>query len=198
MHIRFVAVIFIGFLMYSCVSNKKILYLQGDTDLKKLDLPKDTVLRDYNITNYHYTLQHEDAISIKITSLTPKEYDFFSLGLPDDNMYSGGINQGALRGYLIDAEGNIEFPVVGKVKLAGLTIYEAEKKIQKIVAEYLDEPVVRVRLLNFRFTVLGEVKRGEGVLSTYNNRVSLMEAIGMAGGLDELANRSKNKNCTAA
>ena len=196
MHIRFVAVIFIGFLMYSCVSNKKILYLQGDTDLQK-NIPVDSVLRDYNIQLYDYKLQHEDVLSIQISSLTPKEYDFFSLGLPQNSVNFSSQNAGALHGYLIDADGNIEFPVVGKVKLAGLTVYEAEKKIKNIAEDYLEEPVVRVRLLNFRFTVVGEVGGGRGgggqVVNTYNNRISIMEAIGLAGGLTDLADRKNVK-----
>jgi polysaccharide export outer membrane protein len=97
-----------------------------------------------------------------------------------------------LHGYLIDADGNIEFPVVGKVKLGGLTIYEAEQKIQELAGKYLEEPVVRVRLVNYRFTVLGEVSNERSV-NTFNNRISILEAIGLAGGLDELADRSNVK-----
>ena len=95
-------------------------------------------------------------------------------------------------GYLIDAEGNIEFAVVGKVKLAGLSIYEAEKKIQEIAEQYIEEPVARVRLLNYRFTVLGEVET-EKTINSYNNRISILEAIGLAGGIGELADRSNVK-----
>ncbi|HBH23887.1 MAG TPA: polysaccharide export protein [Cytophagales bacterium] len=176
----------------SCVSNKKINYVQSEYDLYG-PAPKDSVLSSYEVPVDPYRLQHEDAISIQISSLTPEEYDFFSLGLPDDNMMMGGMqNMGSLRGYLIDEEGNIEFPVVGKVYLKGLTIYEAEKKIQDIATEYLEEPVVRVRVMNYRYTMLGEVRR-EGTYNVFNNRISILEAIGNSGGMGELADRSNVK-----
>ncbi len=138
------------------------------------------------MVQYQYKLQHEDAVNVQIKSLTPKEYDFFSLALPTNNINVGGNQGGSLFGYLIDESGNIEFPVVGKVKLGGLTLFEAERKIQKLAEEYLEEPVVRIRLVNYRFTVLGEVTN-EKTVNTYNNRISILEAIGLAGGLRELA-----------
>ncbi len=193
MNIRYLPFVFILIAFaFSCVPNKKVLYLQNEkTDLYG-PAPHDSVLRSYAAVQYDYKLQQEDALSVQISSLTPKEYDFFSLGLPRSNQTGSIQNQGALRGYLIDPEGNIEFPVVGKVRMAGRTIYEAERYIQDIAREYLEEPMVRVRLLNFRFTVLGQVKR-EGSINTYNNRVSVMEGIGLAGGMDELADRHNIK-----
>jgi polysaccharide export outer membrane protein len=177
---RFLPVILLTLFIFSCVSNKKILYLQEETDLYG-PAPKDSVLRSYIIEPYEYELQHEDVLSIQISSLTPKEYDFFSQGLPQGqgNMNMGRGGGGAIFGYLIDRNGEIEFPVVGKVKFAGLTIYEAESMVQELASEYLEEPVVKVRLLNFRFTVISDV-RGESI-NTYNNRLSMMEGIGLAG-----------------
>lgn len=186
---RFLPAIFLSLFIFSCVSNKKILYLQEETDLYG-PAPKDSVLRSYEIGSYNYLLQHEDVLSIQISTLTPPEYDFFSQGLPQgQQMNVGGMRGGggAMFGYLIDKNGEIEFPVVGKVKFAGLTIYEAESMVQEMASEYLEEPVVKVRLLNFRFTVIGETRsRGEAI-NTFNNRLSMMEAIGLAGGLGELA-----------
>jgi polysaccharide export outer membrane protein len=183
---KFLPFILLTLFIFSCVSNKKILYLQEETDLYG-PAPKDSVLRTYEIEPFEYYLQHEDVLSIQISSLTPKEYDFFSQGLPQGqgNTSSMRGGSGAIHGYLIDKNGEIEFPVVGKVKFAGLTIYEAENMVQEMASEYLEEPVVKVRLLNFRFTVIAEV-RGE-TINTYNNRLSMMEAIGLAGGLGELA-----------
>ncbi len=173
--------------IFSCVPNKKVLYLQESTDLYG-PAPKDSVLRVYDVSDYEYHLQHEDALSIQISTLTPKEYDFFSQGLPNSSgTTSTRQGAGAIYGYLIDKNGEIEFPVVGKVKFAGLTIYEAEDMVQNMAKEYLEEPVVKVRLLNFRYTVVGETgSRGE-TINTYNNRLSMMEAIGLAGGFGELA-----------
>lgn len=184
---RFLPFVLLTLLIFSCVSNKKILYLQEETDLYG-PAPKDSVLRSYEIKPYEYRLQHEDVLSIQISSLTPKEYDFFSQGLPQGqgNMNVGRQGGGgAIFGYLIDKNGEIEFPVVGKVKFAGLTIYEAENMVQEMASDYLEEPVVKVRLLNFRFTVIRDVTAES--INTFNNRLSMMEAIGLAGGMGELA-----------
>ena len=86
----------------------------------------------------------------------------------------------------------MEFPVVGMVKVAGLTIFEAQNHISEIADQYLESPIVEVRLLNFRFTLLGEVKR-EGVYNNFNNRINLLEAIGLSGGLKDLADKSNVK-----
>ena len=186
--IRQLAILLLVSFIFSCVSNKKILYLQSeDTDLYGPAVP-DSILRVHDILPFEYKLQHEDVLSIQISSLTPKEYDFFSQGLPQNQMsISGAVQGGALYGYLIDKNGEIEFPVVGKVKFAGLNIYEAEEKVREIVAEYLEEPVVKVRLLNFRYTVVGEIPSRGRTINTYNNRLSVLEAIGLAGGMGELA-----------
>ena len=189
----FFPIIVLALLIFSCVSNKKILYLQDESTDLYGPAPMDSVLRSYEIGPYEYYLQHEDVLSIQISSLTPKEYDFFSQGLPENRISVGGARGGggALYGYLIDKDGEIEFPVVGKIRFAGLTIYDAEDLMQEIANEYLEEPMVKVRLLNFRFTVISDIN-GE-TINTYNNRLSMMEAVGLAGGMDELADLSNVK-----
>jgi len=179
-----------GLILSSCVPNRNYVYLQKD-DVNKKDLPKDSTLRSYVIQNFEYRIQPEDNISVKFESLTAEEYDIFNRSSSQQNQ---NLNQGnaVLMGELVDPQGEITYPVIGKVKVAGLTIYEIQTKLQQLADQYLKSPVVKVRLINFRFTVLGEARR-EGTVVLANNRVNYIEAIGLAGGLTDLADKRNIK-----
>jgi polysaccharide export outer membrane protein len=87
-----------------------------------------------------------------------------------------------ITGFLVDKDGNVALPLVGKVKIGGLTTAEARDMITKKVSVYYKEPVVNVRFANFSVTVLGEVTR-PGTYTITNEKVSLLDAIGIAGDL---------------
>lgn len=174
----------------SCISNRKVQYLQ-QSDVNKTKLFKDSILRLYEIDSFSYRIQPHDALFIRFESSTEESFDF----LAADQSGGGNVNNPnavGLNADLVDEQGEISIPVIGKLKVAGLTIFEIQDKLQGIASQYLDGTKVRVRLVNFRFTVLGEVNQ-EGNITTMNNRVTLPEAIGLAGGLGELANRSQVK-----
>jgi len=177
----------------SCVTNKMIQYLQKE-DVNPPSVALDTVVRVYNTIDFDYKIQPNDVLLIRVQSLTSKEFDFFSQSFGQQNI-SGGGNQGinlGISGELVDESGEIEFPVVGKVKVSGLTVFQIRDQIKEIAEQYVENPVVKVRLLNFRFTVLGEVN-GEKTITTFNNRITLLEAISLAGGVNEFADKSKIK-----
>jgi polysaccharide export outer membrane protein len=173
------------------VPNRKFVYLQKN-DINSRELPTDTVIRAYSYGPTEYKVQPEDILSIRFESLTPKEYDFFVKDVPIGGQ---GFNQQAnplLIGELVDTEGNVPFPVIGKVKVAGLTVYQIQDTLQAIADQYMENPIVKVRLINFRVTFLGEVLK-EGTITLTNNRVNVMEAIGLAGGLTDLADKRNVK-----
>lgn len=172
------------------MSNKKVVLLQKK-DVNVSDLPKDTIVRTYALDTFNYKIQPNDIIYVRFQSLTPQEFDFFSPQMQQGNV---NIQQGGALffGELVDENGEIPIPVIGKTKVAGLTIFEIQAKLQNIANDYLEAPVVKVRLLNFRVTVLGEVAE-QGTITLTNNRVSILEAIAMSGGLGELADRSNVK-----
>ena len=179
-------------LFSSCILNKQVQLLQKD-DVNEKHLPKDTVVRSYELMSFDYKIQSQDILSIRFESLTPKEFDFFSSEAAQQNINFAQGGAGALLiGELVDPEGNVPFPVVGKVKVTGLNIFEIQDKLQALADQYLESPLVKVRLLNFRVTIMGEVN-SEGPVTLSNNRVSIIEAIGLAGGLGELADRSNIK-----
>lgn len=172
-------------LLSSCVPNRKLVLMQSN-DVNRNDLPKDSVMRIYEQEEIGYKIQPNDALYIRFESLTPEEFDFFKEGNQQGG--AGGARNFAIVSELVDTEGNILFPVLGKVKVSALTIFQVQDSLQAVANRYLESPIVKVRLVNFRFTLLGEVFQ-EGTVSTFNNRTTLPEAIGLAGGLGELANR---------
>jgi polysaccharide export outer membrane protein len=180
-------------MMSACVPNKKFVFLQKN-DVNKKDLPLDSVVRSYDLRAYEYKVQPEDIISVRFESLTPNEFDFLHQENPSIQNQTLNVSTGnaLMIGDLVDHNGEIPFPFLGKVKVAGLSVFEVQDKLQKLASQYLDHPVVKVRLINFRFTVLGEVNR-EGTISGINNRINMLEAIGLVGGLTELADKKNIK-----
>lgn len=162
-------------------------------DVNAKDLPKDSLVRTYDLPDYEYRIQPEDNISVRFESLTPQEYDIFNRNMlmQQQNMNLNQSNA-LLIGELVDPNGEIVYPVIGKVKVAGLTVFELQDTLQRLAEQYLESPVVKVRLINFRFTVLGEAIR-EGTVVLPNNRVNYIEAIGYAGGLKDLADKRNIK-----
>ncbi len=168
----------------SCVPNKQYVLLQKD-DLNKKDLPTDTIQRSYQLQLTNYKIQPQDQLSINIVTLTPDEYNFIKELTPQ----SGGASGGGM-GWTVDNEGSVTFPVLGKVKLSGLSLFEAEEKLKEVLKDLLRDPVVRIRVINFRFTFVGEINRQ---VTAPSPRISMMEALAMAGGLTELSNRENIK-----
>ncbi|MCA6379539.1 MAG: polysaccharide biosynthesis/export family protein [Cytophagales bacterium] len=188
---RLLSLLVVSVLVFgSCVTNKKYQMMQKN-DVNKQNMPSDSVFRKYSIEPFDYKIQTNDILSVRFESLTPKEYDFLSKGA-DPNAANPFVGGALLLGDLVDENGEMPFPVVGKVKVIGMTVYEIQDYLQKIANQYLESPIVKVRLLNYRITFLGEVNR-EGSITLNNNRVTMLEAIGLAGGLTDLADKTSIK-----
>lgn len=176
----------------SCVPNRKLVYLQQDDIKNRKEIPKDSVLRKHPMAVQEVRIQPLDILSITFESLTTSEFDFFSQSSPNINPGGGNMANLALGGILVDGNGEIEYPVVGKIKVSGLTVFEVERNLKAIAMKYLRDVVVRVRLINFRYTLLGEVN-SEKTVTSNTTRLTMMEAIAQGGGLSELADRSHVK-----
>lgn len=173
-----------------CVPNRKYVYLQNN-DLSETRSSADTtVVREYDLKDFHYTLQAMDNLYIRFESLSPPELDFLTKEGGQVQMSNSATAY--LMGELVDEHGEIEYPVVGKVKVSGLTIFEAQQKLTELAKGFLQSPKVVIRLSNGRATVLGDVVR-EGVIPFNNIRLSILEVIGFAGGFGEFADRANVK-----
>ena len=152
----------------SCISKKKILYFQGDQSA-----PSAAV-------NYEPQIQNDDLLSITVTCIQQE------LAAPF-NMISNG-NNSKLNGYLVDQNGEIEFPVLGKIKVAGYAKSVFKEFLKEKLSLYIKDPVVDFKILNFKISVLGEVG-SPGNKSFEGDRVTFMDAIASAGDLTLFAQR---------
>jgi polysaccharide biosynthesis/export protein len=184
----------------SCISNRKIAYLQySDEYLEPKSIEMNAIVRQYNTGTASYQLQPGDLLDIKISTLTPSVFNPFidaDRSLVPGQIYTQQVSQPGSQihpqGYYIDPDGFLHLPLIGKTEIAGLATREAEKAIAMRVEEYLKEPVVRIKLLNFRFTVLGEVNQ-EATLVSGEEHFTMLQAIGMAGGVSEFGDLSRVK-----
>ncbi len=175
---RFISLFLICFIGYSCVPLKKQIYLQSEEDAIVIDSVFQTEYKEYS-------LKIDDILSIRIASLTPNDLNFLSKYESDFN--SSDI---LLAGYRVDKEGNIEIPVIGKVRVMGSTTNQVKNKVVELLEPLLDSPVVDVRLLSFSFTLLGEFN-SPGQYTSYKSNLTLLEAFGQGGDLTSFADRSE-------
>jgi polysaccharide export outer membrane protein len=121
----------------------------------------------------------EDAIPFNLP------VHFTSLSKSNNGYYNGIPSSG---GYLIDSIGNLSLPIVGTIHLSGLNRMEASELIINKLKDYLNNPAVQISILNFKITVLGDV-RSAGTFKIPNERITILEAIGLAGDLNITGNR---------
>lgn len=163
----------------SCLSNKDIAYFQD----KEETYPPSREKENYESVKYEPIIQSNDILSIYVSSLSPEASSFFNTTFTktESSNSGGGVNSTAV-GYLVDVKGNIEMPLVGKIKVGGMTTSQATEDIKKKLEKFLLSPSVRIYFENYRVTVLGEV-RLPGVYKVPNEKMTLPEVIGLAGDL---------------
>ncbi|MHA6249232.1 polysaccharide biosynthesis/export family protein [Pontibacter sp. CAU 1760] len=169
-----------------CVPQKRIILLQENPSVDNQG-NADELLRSFNLKQQPYTLKPGDVLSLRVQTTTPTEYNFLNTPAA-----VAGSEDPVLSGYTLDVNGNILIPAVGKVNLTGLTMPEARIKVTEALAPFLSDPTVNLRLLTFRYTVMGEVA-GQGQYTTYQDNINAMEAIASAGGFSPYSDRSQIK-----
>ncbi len=163
-------------IMTSCASRKDVVYFQNTGDFETL-VDKNSITPKFKV---------DDVLSIYVSTLDNEASAPF-------NLFRGG-SEGGLRpeqvDYLIDKDGEIDFPVVGKIKVAGLSSEELRVLLREQLSDYLKDPIINIRLRNFTITVLGEVNR-PGTYPVEGERITIMEALGLA---NDLTIKGKREN----
>ncbi len=164
-----------------CTSQKKLAYLNN--------LPETGGGTTFPMDIPDYKLQPRDILYInaKAMSANGTITDLLSSGTSSSSGVQGE-SAGFYIGYDVNAEGNIIIPVIGTIKVVGLSLEEARKLIQTFVDKVFTNSTVTCKLLSFKYTVIGEV-RAPGTYVNYNNFLTVLEALGHAGGLGDFGDR---------
>ena len=166
-------------LLASCGSPKNVAYIQNSD---YIDFSRSEVLYDARI-------MPKDILTITVNTVNPEASEpfnlFVSTSLSTNNKGGTIGSQRALQTYLVDNKGCIDFPVVGRLEVGGLTKSECEKLIHDKIQRFMnaeENPIVTVRMSNFKISVLGEVSR-PGMFTVGNEKINIFEALAQAGDL---------------
>lgn len=182
MRLKLLVVLF-TLLLTGCAVSKDVVYLQGVDSLtpEQISLMTQT---------YNSKIAPADLLNITVTApdpsvttpFNPPAYAYAPQGDPAISAIQSMYN------YLVDNEGTINFPVLGKMHVAGLSKQDLCNELQAKLSKYIDDPLVNVQITNFKITVLGEVTR-PSIFTIKNDRVTIIEALGYVGDLSITANR---------
>ncbi len=178
MKLKAILILFVCILsITSCTSYKNVPYLQNPE-----------VVNSYmdSLPMYDATIMPKDLLTITVNTSDPEAAAPFNLVVQSPINVARSSNltqQPSLQQYLVSNEGTIDFPVLGRLNVGGLTKNQAEDLIREKLGDYLKEvPIVTVRMSNYKIAVLGEVAR-PGMFTVNNEKVNIFEALAMAGDL---------------
>jgi polysaccharide export outer membrane protein len=164
--------------LFSCSSTKNVPYFQNVIDSGESKL----------ITNSIFTepvIQPDDILSISLFTIDPSTsmiVNQFNSQAMVNNIASGNLSNPSSSGFLVDKNGEIQLSVIGRVKLLGLTTFQARDLIQSLASKVYNSPNVQVRFSNFKVTILGEVNR-PATYTIPNEKLTVLDALGLAGDL---------------
>jgi polysaccharide biosynthesis/export protein len=172
-------------ILSSCVSKKKLVYLQYSTKSVDYNISKGDFRT--SVTPAAYKIMPFDNLFIRIVTPDPQWSALFNI-----ETGSTGLTQesAGLSGYPVDIDGRIEIPYVGMVQVGGHTLTEVKFKLDSIFKNYVTDAAITVKLVNNAVSIIGEVN-GPGRYLLYKDRITIFEALSLAGDLNELSDRQK-------
>jgi polysaccharide biosynthesis/export protein len=172
--LKFTVYMFLFLLFCSgCVSREEIVYFQNEMNSINYDPDKNLKIRP------------NDQLTIRVSTPEPEASLPFNLTKSVVSEIGGNVE---LETYMVSETGTIAFPVLGIVEVAGLNTFELSKKIKDSISIYVKDAIVNVRVLNFKISVLGEVKN-PGTFIIQDDYISLTQALGLAGDLTVFGKR---------
>ena len=181
---KIILIIIASLLLQSCITSKNTLYLQSNRYPVEVrtTFPFEPVIKSDNVLN------------ITVSGDNPEAAAVFNLVTLNKNINTDkSVNTPTNVTYLVDNDGNIEMPLIGKVHVEGLKKSELEAILKSRISKYIDNPILFVRILNYRLYVLGEVNRGGEQKLDGGERTTIIEAISRAGDLTINGNRKRVK-----
>lgn len=166
----------------ACNSTKEVIYLQDVEPYKAQEIAQ----------KFEMYIRNDDLLAIMVNSKDPELALPFNMPVVTYQVGTKAMPTQKILGYLVDSNGEIDFPILGKLKVAGLTRLQLTELIkQKLIEEDLiKDPVVTVQFLNFKISVMGEVAR-PGSFTINSDRITLLEALSMAGDLTIYGRRDR-------
>ena len=166
---------------FSCVNKKKLTYLQSEGDLSALQ---------FEIVRSDYRLQINDVVNIDIRTLNPEAETIFNPPTQQMSNLNAGDIIFYLQGYSVDNQGIIVLPVIGKIKVEGMTIRQLKELIDSKLSQYFQDnsAFARVQLAGIRFSVVGDVSR-PGKYVIYQNQATIFDALAVAGDITIVGDR---------
>jgi polysaccharide export outer membrane protein len=173
--------IFVGSLV-SCVSSKKVVYFNNLNDTLQAGLKNAKA-------NFETPIQKNDLLAIAIGGSNPEDLTILNSGSGNIPGAVANGNSSKSIGYLVEADGKIQLPFLGRIQAEGLTRLQLEDTLSDMLKDYTKNPVVNIKFLNYGFSVLGEVLR-PGHFDMTNERTTILDAISAAGDLTTLGKRN--------
>ncbi|MGO4770128.1 polysaccharide biosynthesis/export family protein [Flavobacterium sp. W22_SRS_FK3] len=159
-------------LFFSCASKKDIVYYQNI----------DAINTSQNIASYEVKIQPDDLLMIIVSAEDPEiaiPFNLSTISTQNSSNLQLATGQQTIQSYLVDRSGNIEFPVLGKLQVGGLSRTEVLQLLKDKVGVYIKNPIINLRITNFKISLQGEVNV-PGTYSVASERVTLIEALSMA------------------
>jgi polysaccharide biosynthesis/export protein len=179
---RFIIIAGAILLLFSCTSQKKLTYLNNleETDSTQF----------YPLNRPDYRIQKQDILYVNITTANTEINEILNQGSGRTSNMFREESSSYIYGYTVSDSGTISLPLIGDVYVYNQTMEEVRINVKKKALEYLKDPFINIRLLTFKYTVIGEVK-APGSYTNFNNQLTVLEAIGRAGDITDYGDRKK-------